>query len=473
MSHQTLETLEARLREELALLHLPAKPWLTPRPGVRDVLIIGAGLSGLCTAAALRFLGVNDVEVLDRAPAGLEGPWITSARMNTLRTPKEATGPALGVPSLTPRAWYEARFGAAAWDQVERIPRSTWMEYLVWYRRVLDLPVRNGVTVRAITPRADGLVEVQTDADAAPLLARRVILATGLDGLGAPFVPAVAQGVDRRFWAHSSDALDAAQLRGKRIAVIGAGASAMDNAAFALEAGAASVDMLVRRAAMPRIDKFSGVGSRGTVHGFQALPIATRAAVFAMDQQAQLPAPRASVLRVSRHANARFHFGCPIEQMTAQGDTVELTTPRGTARFDHVIFATGFTVDAAQRPELAAIAPHLLLWRDLQQQPGSNPVLGAAFELQQRAPGNCPGLEHIHAFNFAAVATHGKLTSGIPSISDGARRLTQGLVASLFAEDQDEFLARFAAYDTPELLGDEWTAAATLATTELTEQETL
>ncbi|MNV60918.1 hypothetical protein D3C71_1534030 [compost metagenome] len=153
--------------------------------------------------------------------------------------------------------------------------------------------------------------------------------------------------------------------------------------------------------------------------------------------------------------------------MTEQGDTAELTTPRGTARFDYVIFATGFTVDAAQRPELAAIAPHLLLWRDLQQQPGSNPVLGAAFELQQRAPGSCPGLEHIHAFNFAAVATHGKLTSGIPSISDGARRLTQGLVASLFAEDQEEFLARFAAYDTPELLGDEWTAATRLATTEL------
>ena len=327
---------------------------------MRDVLIIGAGLSGLCTAAAPRFLGVNDVEVLDRAPAGLEGPWITSARMNTLRTPKEATGPPLGVPSLTPRAWY-ARALAPRPEKVERIPRSTWMEYLVWYRRVLGLPVRNGVTVRA---------------------------------------------------------------------------------------------------AMPRIDKFSGVGSRGTVLGFQALPIATRAAVFAMDQQAQLPAPRASVLRVSRHANARFHFGCPIEQMAEQGDTVELTTPRGTARFDYVILATGFTVDAAQRPELAALAPHLLLWRDLQQQPGSNPVLGAAFELKQRSPAY-PRLR-LRGGGHARQAD-----SGIPSISDGARRLTQGLVASLFAEDQDEFLARFAAYDTPELLGDEWTATATLATTEL------
>jgi len=469
----SLHALETRLREELALLNLPAKPWLTPRPGVRDVLIVGAGLSGLCAAAALQFLGVADVEILDRAPAGLEGPWLTSARMNTLRTPKETPGPALGVPSLTPRAWYEARFGAAAWDTVERIPRSTWMEYLVWYRRVLDLPVHNGVAVQSIVPRADGLVAVQTDAESEPLLARRVILATGLDGLGAPFVPAQAQGVDRRFWAHSSDALDAQQLRGKRIAVVGAGASAMDNAAFALEAGAASVDLLVRRAAMPRVDKFSGVGSRGMAHGFQALPLPTRAAVFALDQQAQLPAPRASVLRVSRHANARFHFSCPITHMAERDETVELTTPRGTARFDYVIFATGFTVDATQRPELAAIAPHLLLWRDLQQQPGLNPVLGPAFELQARTPGACPGLDHVHAFNFAAVATHGKLTSGIPSIGEGASRLAQGLVASLFAEDQDEFLARFAAYDTPELLGDEWTEAAMLATTELPEQETL
>ena len=479
----SLAALENRLREELALLNLPAKSWLTPRTGVRDVVIIGAGVSGLCAAAALKFLGVADIEVLDRAPAGLEGPWLTSARMNTLRTPKEATGPALGVPSLTPRAWYEAQFGAQAWEKVERIPRTTWMEYLVWYRRVLDLPVRNGVTVTAIVPRADGLVEVQTDADAnanaqaAPLLARRVILATGLDGLGAPFVPAAAQGVDRRFWAHSSDALDAAQLRGRRIAVVGAGASAMDNAAFALEAGAASVDMLVRRAAMPRIDKFSGVGSRGTVHGFQALPIATRAAIFALDQQAQLPAPRASVLRVSRHANARFHFGCPIAQMAERDGMVELTTPRGTARFNYVIFATGFSVDARQRPELAAIAPHLLLWRDLQQQPGLNPVLGPAFELQARTPTACPGLNHVHAFNFAAVATHGKLTSGIPSITDGVRRLTQGLVASLFAEDEAEFLARFAAYDTPELLGDEWTEAESLSadsnTPERIAQETL
>jgi cation diffusion facilitator CzcD-associated flavoprotein CzcO len=299
--------------------------------------------------------------------------------------------------------------------------------------------------------------------------------------LGGPFVPAAARQVNRRFWAHSSDAIKAASLKGRRVAVIGAGASAMDNAAYALEAGAASVDLLVRRPVMPRIDKFSGLGSRGMVHGFRDLPLETRAEILRIDQAAQLPAPRASVLRVSRHANARFHFGCPIEAMTERGGVVEVHTPRGVAGFDFIIFATGFTVDAASRPELAFIAPHLKLWRDVRdalvQKPAEasalNPVLGPAFEMQQRTPGACPHLEHIHAFNYAAVASHGKLTSGIPSISDGARRLAQGIASSLFVEDRNDFVQRFAAYDIPELLGDEWVPTDVLAdaTRPLQEQE--
>ena len=38
---------------------------------------------------------------LDENPAGLEGPWVTYARMVTLRTPKALTGLDYGMPSLT------------------------------------------------------------------------------------------------------------------------------------------------------------------------------------------------------------------------------------------------------------------------------------------------------------------------------------------------------------------------------------
>ena len=46
----------------------------------------------------------------------------------------------------------------------------------------------------------------------------------------------------------------------------------MDNAATALEAGARSLDLFVRRPALPRVNKFTGIGSQGVVHGFASLP---------------------------------------------------------------------------------------------------------------------------------------------------------------------------------------------------------
>ncbi|WP_305069186.1 FAD/NAD(P)-binding protein, partial [Kozakia baliensis] len=158
-----LAALRARLAEEMAMLNLPARPWVQPWEGEAapdaDVLVIGAGMLGLCATAALRLHGVNSVLCLDRAPAGEEGPWVTFARMNTLRTAKTATGPALGLPSLTFRAWFVAQYGAA-WDALDKIPRAQWMDYLNWYRAVLDLPVRNDSEVTGITPREDGLFDV-------------------------------------------------------------------------------------------------------------------------------------------------------------------------------------------------------------------------------------------------------------------------------------------------------------------------
>jgi cation diffusion facilitator CzcD-associated flavoprotein CzcO len=459
-----LPALEARLRHEFALLNLPPKAWVPAPvdPETLDVAVIGGGLNGLTAAAALKMVGVTRVAVLDRAPQGREGPWITTARMETLRTEKNVAGPALGIPSLTFRAWFEAQHGAAAWDAMGRIPRAMWMDYMVWYRRVLDLPVRNGVTVTAIRPDAGG-VTVETAGGA--LRARRVILATGIDGLGGPAVPPVVARLRRRFWAHSSDEIDIPALAGRRVGVVGAGASAMDNAAAALEAGAMSVDLLIRRAEMPRVDKFTGIGSKGVAHGFMALPMADRWRFFRLANQAQLPAPRPSVLRVSRHPNARFHFASPILAAAEEGGAIRVTTPRGALWLDFLILATGFEVAPERRPELAAVAPHIRRWADSYTPPpeeadpglAAHPDLGPGFEFQERVPGACPGLSRITCFAFPAVLSHGKLTSGVPSVTDGARRLAEGIARGLFVEDRERIRAAFEAYATPELLGDEWT----------------
>ncbi|MFS2167580.1 FAD/NAD(P)-binding protein, partial [Variovorax sp. Varisp62] len=157
-SASSLAALEARLAQDLEYLGWPGRNWMPARQvgdeSMLDVAIIGGGQAGLAASVALAQLGIRAV-VFDRSPAGKEGPWATTARMETLRSPKELTGPALGLPSLTFRAWFEAQFGLEAWTAMDKIPRLQWMDYLVWYRRVMDVDVRNDTAVTGIHPLPD------------------------------------------------------------------------------------------------------------------------------------------------------------------------------------------------------------------------------------------------------------------------------------------------------------------------------
>ncbi|RUW81904.1 NAD(P)/FAD-dependent oxidoreductase [Mesorhizobium sp. M1E.F.Ca.ET.063.01.1.1] len=464
-----LAALEAQLAQDLEFLELPAKPWV-PRQmhdglPVRDVVVIGAGMCGLAATAKLVLTGITNVVAYDAAPAGLEGPWVTFARMQTLRSPKTLNGPSLGLPQLTFRAWFTAQWGVEAWQSLDKIPRVQWMEYLIWYRKVLDLPVRNSVRMTGVAP-VDDLIAIDVEgSETGRVLTRHLVLATGRSGLGGFAVPDFLKGIDRTYLAHSADNIDFDALKGKRVAVIGAGASSMDNAATALEAGAGSVDMLIRRKEMPRINKLTGIGSQGVVHGIYHLPDAWKWKFFDYTASTQTPPPRSSTLRVSRHPNARFLLDCGIVSVEQDAEGLLVETTQGPMRFDFLIAATGFSNDFSDRPEFAAIAPHIRTWSDGRYTPDMGPPragmseapdLGPAFEFRERVPGSCPMLSHIHCFNDAAMLTHGKVSGDIPAVSAGADRLVRGITASLFAEDVETHFANLIAYDIPELLGDEW-----------------
>lgn len=126
-SNAGLVELENRVRQDLAYLCYPPPNWVpaTQHAGANQVhdVVIGAGMCGLVASFALRGAGVGNLRIFDRSPAGQEGPWLTYARMETLRSPKHLLGPAYGIPSLTFRAWFEAQFGADAWQALDKIPR--------------------------------------------------------------------------------------------------------------------------------------------------------------------------------------------------------------------------------------------------------------------------------------------------------------------------------------------------------------
>lgn len=101
-----LSRLAEAVRHDLECLDYPSRPWVRPRYGdsgepVYDVVIVGGGQSGLGAAFGLMREHIENILVIDENPEGHEGPWITYARMATLRTPKYLTGPDLSIPSLT------------------------------------------------------------------------------------------------------------------------------------------------------------------------------------------------------------------------------------------------------------------------------------------------------------------------------------------------------------------------------------
>ena len=140
-----------------------------------------------------------------------------------------------------------------------------------------------------------------------------------------------------------------------------------------------------------------------------------------------------------------------------------LDTTRGKLAFDFLILATGLTVDWSQRPEFAALKPHIQLWDDHFHPEGhaefsqaDHPFVGPSFEFLERTPGTAPWVNRIHCFTFPAYLSHGPISGDIPAISIGAERVANGVASALFVEDHDRTWRRMTGWSNPELRGDEY-----------------
>ena len=367
-----LDALTARARDDLDRIAHPRAEWLEPRTGpdgaaALDVLIVGGGQSGLGVAVGLMRAQVRNVLVLDRAARGLEGPWLTYARMHTLRSPKDYTGPDLDVPSLTYRSWHEARFGAAHWQLLGMIRREDWAEYLLWVRTTVGVAVRNQTEVTDIAPGPTGLLAVATrdrSGGTSTVHARKVVLATGQDGAGCWWMPDFVAALPSHVRAHAADPIDFDALHGRRVAVLGAGASAFDTAAAALEAGAACVDLFCRRAEPQLVQPYRWLTFAGFLRHLSDLDDAWRWRFMAKILGMREGFPQATYDRCASHQNFTLRTGAPWTAARMVGDVVELRTPVGTFAADFAICGTGVEMDFSCRPELARLHGNIARWSD-------------------------------------------------------------------------------------------------------------
>jgi cation diffusion facilitator CzcD-associated flavoprotein CzcO len=339
-----------------------------------------------------------------------------------------------------------------------KIAKESWAEYLAWYRRVLGLPVRNGCELVALAPAPEGLAATVREAGGErTMLARKVVLATGIETPGRWWMPEFVSALPTHLRAHTSDAIDFRALAGKHVAVLGAGASAFDNAATALEHGA-RVTLCCRRPELQRVQPYKQISHAGFFRGFPHLADAERWRWMNHLLSIREAFPRETWERTTRHAGFTLRTGTPWLDARAEGERVVIETPSGPLAADFVICGTGFEMDVAALPALAPHAHLIATWGDRYRPPPGEenprlaryPYLSPGIAFTEKEPGSAPWLADVHLFTFGATVSFGPSGSSINAMKFAAPRLAQAIAADLFAADAEAHWRALLAYDTPE-----------------------
>jgi thioredoxin reductase len=393
----------------------------TRLPGAKpstEIAVIGAGPYGLSVAAHVNALGLSYRiigQVMDswrcQMPAGmlLKSPGFASnlddqARLHTL-------------------AEFCARTRAPYHDYALPIKRETFLAYGMEFQRQL-VPIVEETTVRSLDG-APGCFVLRL-ADGRLLTARRVIVAVG--GTYFKHVPRRLTRLPPDRLSHSADHCDVSPLKGRRVAIIGAGASAIDLAAELYQVGAEPY-LIARRSslswALPAPERpmwkrwypMSGLGGGwnrfyATAPGlFRYLPPEQRLMIV---RTALGPAGALPVKDIVLE-NVPLFLGRTIEasQSTKDGVRLRLLDSDAASReisVHHVIAATGYRVALGR---LTFIDDKL---RARIQSFADWPVLSRSFE------SSVPGLYFV---GLAAAHSFGPVMRFVLGAAHTARRLAR------------------------------------------------
>lgn len=435
----SLAELKERIRYECEVTGRSG-PWVPePEEGAWNVVIIGGGQAGLGVAFGLQRKGIDRVKIIEAGAPEQVGCWDKYARMHTLRSPKHMKGIELDIPALHVRSWFEAKYGVAAWEETRLVPRLDWNEYLTFYREATNADVDFHTEVLEVLPPAeDGYFLVRTNNG--DYKARRVVFSLGLDGGGGPFVPDFISALSPDMWAHTEDAIDFEALAGKKVAILGGGASGFDNAAAALENGAASVDLFMRRKTVPDHNSLRWMEFPGMQEHFFDLSDQQKWDFTIFNGGLPQPPTQASIWRAFENDNFHLHMGSQWKSIEEQGDGLLIVDSDGESYLvDFVITATGYSVDLSLRPELEHFIDNILLWQDVFDDArghgmGKMPYLGDGFQFQP-VPEGPDYIGKLFHFSTGARLSHGVAGNQLSGIYAGITRMATRIAADITREE--------------------------------------
>jgi FAD-dependent urate hydroxylase len=323
-----------------------------------NVTIIGAGPYGLAAAAYLRAAGA-ETRVFGEPMAFWEKQMPVGM---CLRSNLGASHIADPKQKLT-----LDEYCRQSGNQISKpIPLKLFTDYGHWYqqRAVPHVERRNVLKIEI-----GNLSFKMTLENGEEFSTRRVIVATGISNFVSR--PEVFSGIPSALASHSSEHNDLRKFRGKRVAVIGAGQSALESGALLQEAGA-EAEVIARRKALnwvglhPRLHRLGllskllysdrDVGPAG-ISRLVAMPHLFRRFPRQFQSRTAYRAIRPAVagwLR-PRLQNVPVTLGRHVVSAQATERQLRLKLDDNSERIvDHALLATGFRVDVSRYPFLSA-----------------------------------------------------------------------------------------------------------------------
>ena len=328
---------------------------------VVDIAIVGAGPYGLSLAAHLKDSG-RTVRIF-----GSPMKFWSDHMPQGMHLKSEGFASSLSDPAAEfPLKAYCAEMGLPYADVGLPVPLDTFISYGREFQRRY-VPHLENVQITSVTESSGNFAI--TTAAAEIVRARQVVIAAGISSFG--FIPPALQTIPNTMLSHSSQHSDLSGFSGRRVAVLGAGASAVDIAALLQKAGA-EVDLIARRSKIqfhdapkeprPLLERIKqprsglGLGWRSRMCTdiplvFHAMPESMRLRVVSSHLG---PAP-CWFLRDAVVGRLPMHLGATITKAVARGEKASLEFSNSNQEnrqidVDHVIAATGYKVAISKLP---------------------------------------------------------------------------------------------------------------------------
>jgi len=210
--------------------------------GIHDVAIVGAGPYGLAAGAHLRARGL-DVVVFGRTMSS----W-REAMPSGMLLRSEISASSISCPEAgTTLAEYLGRTGGLTGADTGRVPVERFIDYGTWFANSQLADARRDEMIRCLA-RHEGTFRLLLDSGET-VHARSVVMAAGHRMHARTPEQLQRVAVESDLVSHASAHADLGQFRGRRVAVIGSGQSALETVALLHENGATAV-LIARRAAV-------------------------------------------------------------------------------------------------------------------------------------------------------------------------------------------------------------------------------